>query len=313
MLKVNNKKTIRKLAASSFRANKLRNLFAVIAIILTTVLFTGLFTVAGSLLSSMEESTMRQVGSNFHGGFKYLTAEQYDKLKTHPDIKSISYSVVLGVAENEKLAKRPTEIRYANDEIEAAAMFSLPTTGRLPQNEDELATDSLVLERLGIPAELGQEVTLEYSVGGEKHTGSFTLVGFWQGDKLMSASQAWLSRDYVEKQLAGYAPENKSDPVGTINAEVKFSNSFRIESKLINVIMDSGYTPDEIAYGVNWAYTGNSGSADMGTILGGAGAILMIVLCGYLMISNVFAISVAKDIRFYGLLKTIGTTGKQIR
>ncbi|MEG1062074.1 MAG: ABC transporter permease, partial [Oscillospiraceae bacterium] len=175
MLKVNNKKTIRKLAASSFRANKLRNLFAVIAIILTTVLFTGLFTVAGSLLSSMEESTMRQVGSNFHGGFKYLTAEQYDKLKTHPDIKSISYSVVLGVAENEKLAKRPTEIRYANDEIEAAAMFSLPTTGRLPQNEDELATDTLVLERLGIPAELGQKVTLEYSVGGEKRTDSFTL------------------------------------------------------------------------------------------------------------------------------------------
>ncbi|MEG1060722.1 MAG: ABC transporter permease, partial [Oscillospiraceae bacterium] len=206
-----------------------------------------------------------------------------------------------------------TEIRYANDEIEAAAMFSLPTTGRLPQNEDELATDRLVLEHLGIPAELGQKVTLEYSVGGEKRTGSFTLVGFWQGDKLMSASQAWLSRDYVEKQLAGYAPENKSDPIGTINAEVNFSNSFRIESKLISVILDSGYTPDEIAYGVNWAYTGNSGSADMGTILGGAGAILMIVLCGYLMISNVFAISVAKDIRFYGLLKTIGTTGKQIR
>ncbi|MEG2188137.1 MAG: ABC transporter permease, partial [Clostridia bacterium] len=149
--------------------------------------------------------------------------------------------------------------------------------------------------------------------GGEKRTDSFTLVGFWQGDKLMSASQAWLSRDYVEKQLAGYAPEDKSDPIGTINAEVKFSNSFRIESKLISVILDSGYTPDEIAYGVNWAYTGNSGSADMGTILGGAGAILMIVLCGYLMISNVFAISVAKDVRFYGLLKTIGTTGKQIR
>ncbi|MEG2608518.1 MAG: ABC transporter permease, partial [Lachnospiraceae bacterium] len=313
MLKVNNKKTIHKLAANSLRANKLRNLFAVIAIILTTVLFTGLFTVVGSLLSSMEESTMRQVGSNFHGVFKYLTAEQYDKLKTHPDIKSISYSVVLGVAENEKLAKRPTEIRYANDEIEAAAMFSLPTTGRLPQTEDELATDTLVLERLGIPAELGQKVTLEYSVGDEKRMDTFTLVGFWQGDQLMSASQAWLARDYVEKQLARHIPADKNVFIGKINADVKFANSFRIESKLIQVITDSGYTPDEIAYGVNWAYTGNSGSADMSTILGGAGAILMIVLCGYLMISNVFAISIAKDIRFYGLLKTIGTTGKQIR
>lgn len=41
--------------------------------------------------------------------------------------------------------------------------------------------------------------------------------------------------------------------------------------------------------------------------------LLMIVLTGYLIIYNVFQISVSNDIRFYGLLKTIGTTGRQIR
>ncbi|MDR3072674.1 MAG: FtsX-like permease family protein, partial [Clostridiales Family XIII bacterium] len=39
----------------------------------------------------------------------------------------------------------------------------------------------------------------------------------------------------------------------------------------------------------------------------------LIMLSGYLIIYSVFAISVNADIRFYGLLKTIGTTGKQIR
>lgn len=100
MLKVDSKKTIRLLAQSSFRENRLRNLFAVVAIVLTAVLFTGLFTVAASLVVSIEESTMRQVGGNFHGGFKYITLEQYNTLKTHPSIKDISYSVVLGVGEN---------------------------------------------------------------------------------------------------------------------------------------------------------------------------------------------------------------------
>lgn len=155
MLKVNNKKSIQLLSKSSFGENKMRNLFAVIAIILTAVLFTGLFTVAGSLIASMEESTMRQIGGNFHGGLKYLSPEQYNTLKTHPSIKEISYSVVLGVGENKELAKRTTEIRYTNDEINAKGMFSMPTTGRLPQKDDELATDTLVLERLGIPAEVG--------------------------------------------------------------------------------------------------------------------------------------------------------------
>ena len=41
--------------------------------------------------------------------------------------------------------------------------------------------------------------------------------------------------------------------------------------------------------------------------------LLLIMFTGYLIIYNVFQISVTSDIRFYGLLKTIGTTGKQIR
>jgi len=313
MLKVNNKKSIHLLSKSSFRENKLRNIFAIIAITLTVVLFTGLFTIAGSLIASIEESTMRQVGSNSHGALKYLSQEEYDKLKIHPEIRENSYSVFLGVAENKELAKRPTEIRYANDEINARSMFSLPTTGRLPQADDELATDTIVLDRLGIPAEIGQRVTLTYTVGGLQQTNTFTLVGFWQGDKLMQASQAWLNKDYVEKQLEGYTPIHDGDPVGTINANINFSNSFNIESKMISLILDSGFTLDEIAYGVNWAYAGNAGSLDVGTIISAIGAISMIIFCGYLMISNVFAISISKDVRYYGLLKTIGTTPKQIR
>lgn len=313
MLKVNNQKTIHLLSKSSFGANRLRNLFAVVAIVLTTVLFTGLFTVAGSLTASMEESTMRQVGGNFHGGFKYLSPDEYDALKTHPSIKDISYSVVLGIGENKELAKRPTEIRYTSDEVNAKGMFSMPTVGRLPQNDDELATDTLVLERLGVTAELGQKVTLTYSVNGQQQTNTFTLVGFWQGDKLMSASQVWLNRTYVEKQLKGYQPSYNGDVVGTINAAVNFSNAINIESKLQKVILDSGYTLDEIDYGVNWAYTGNGDSLDAGTVMSAVGAILMIVFCGYLMISNVFTISIAKDVRYYGLIKTIGTTPRQIR
>ena len=39
----------------------------------------------------------------------------------------------------------------------------------------------------------------------------------------------------------------------------------------------------------------------------------LILLTGYLIIYNVFQISVAGDIRFYGLLKTIGTTPRQLR
>ena len=155
MINVKNKKTVKRLADTSFKNEKMRNVFAIIAITLTTVLFCSLFAVSSSLIASMEESTMRQVGGSAHVGFKFLTEEEYTNISKHPDIKEISYSVVLGMAENEELMKRQTELRYTKDELFAQMFFAMPTTGRLPEAKDEIATDTLVLEKLGISAKIG--------------------------------------------------------------------------------------------------------------------------------------------------------------
>lgn len=83
-----------------------------VAIILTTVLFTSVFSVGMSAIDSMQQSTMRQVGTSAHGGFKFLTWQQYEKLLEDPKIKDISYNIIIGFAENEALNKTYTEIRY---------------------------------------------------------------------------------------------------------------------------------------------------------------------------------------------------------
>ncbi len=312
MLKVNNKKAINNLANKSYKANKLRNLFAIIAIILTTVMFTAIFTIGMNLVNSYEQETMRQVGSSSHGGLKEITKEQYDKISKHPLIKGIGYTVVLGFGENKELGSRQTEIRYTSGKWQAKEMFAMPETGRLPIAVDEVALDTIILDLLGLPYELGQKVTLEYSLNGEPQRDTFTLVGYWEGDPIMTASEVWLSKEYVEDKLKDLDPLKNNPTIGAYNASINFSNSRNIEENLKTVIEESGYDPAEMRIGINWAYMGTK-SYDMGTILGVSGALLLIILCGYLIISNIFLISVSRDIRFYGLLKTIGTTGKQLR
>ena len=54
-------------------------------------------------------------------------------------------------------------------------------------------------------------------------------------------------------------------------------------------------------------------SVDIGTVLALAAVLILIIFTGYLIIYNIFQISVSNDVRFYGLLKTIGTTGRQIK
>ena len=57
--------------------------------------------------------------------------------------------------------------------------------------------------------------------------------------------------------------------------------------------------------------TQHNTSLDM--ILLVVGFLLLIIFCGYLIIYNIFYISVVNDIRFLGMMKTIGTTGRQVK
>ena len=128
------------------------------------------------------------------------------------------------------------------------------------------------------------------------------------------------SEDYLTK----YAEEIKAAEreeyamTGRIDMDVNFSNSFNIQKKLEQVIAESGYSVTEgdknyLSSNVNWAYVSDSAQSDPMTMGAVAGGLFIILLTGYLIIYNVFQISVVKDIRYYGLLKTIGTTGRQIR
>ncbi len=87
-----------------------------------------------------------------------------------------------------------------------------------------------------------------------------------------------------------------------------------LEEKVCTVIRNAGYEPiTELKYGVNWAYMRNRVEAvDSFTALLLAAVIAIILVTGYLIIYNIFQISVISDIRFYGLLKTIGTTKQQL-
>ena len=62
MLKVKNQKCITRLADKTFQANKTRNIIAVIAIALTTILFTALFTIGSGAVESFQYNTMLQAG-----------------------------------------------------------------------------------------------------------------------------------------------------------------------------------------------------------------------------------------------------------
>lgn len=316
MINVNNKKAISNLSKKSLKSKRLRNIIAVIAITLTATLFMGVFTIGGSIMSTIQQETMRQVGTSAHGGFKLITEEQYDILCQDSKIKDMSYNIYIANAENPELNKTYTEIRYTEKKA-AEWNFSMPTTGRLPEKGLEIATSTAVLDALGIPHKLGAQVPLTFKANGITYEETFTLCGYYEADIAVYANEAYVSREYCDKvapvlQVPLYEQDqaDSSYNAGGINPVIWFSNSWDIEQKMADLKERCGFD-ERVNEGVNWAYA--ESDIDGSSIAIMASVLLLILLSGYLIIYNVFYISVSQDIRFYGLLKTIGTTGKQLK
>lgn len=320
-MRVANRKCIRRLAIKNLQAAKLRNLITITAVALTTILFTTLFTIVLSMVENFQQSNFRQVGGTFHGIFKELTKEQFDELKEDPLIKEWGLRRVAGLATDDIFRKSQVEVSYM-DENYAAHGFCTPTVGTFPEEgTDQAAADLKVLSLLGVEPEIGNQFTVTIDVDGTETTETFTLCGYWEYDEIMIANNVILPESRLEEILKKCNNKNQNGITGSYGLDVMFQNASSIEKDFITVLENHGYQnedPDKDNYikiGINWGYVGAqlSDSMDFSVILGIATALILIIFTGYLIIYNIFQISVTGDIRYYGLLKTIGTTGKQIK
>lgn len=316
MTKVNNRKVIRRLAIRELKSNRKMSVVLIVSIILTCILFTALTSIGGGLMNGTQQETMRQVGGSSMAGLKYVLPEDYEKVKADHATRDVSYRIIVGQAVNEDFKNISVEVNCAGDEKAAEAMFCDPEVGHLPENYDEIAVSTLVLDELGLPYELGETVPITLDRDGEITELEFTLCGYWTGEKVAMAQECWVSRNFAEE----YAPtpeesfyaQKYPNYAGYYMVDFNFSNSFDIEGKTDKLMErlygDSNNVP---SVGINWAYT--TSSVDGSMLVGGILLVFVVFAAGYLIIYNIFHINISANIRKYGLLKTIGTTSKQIR
>ena len=324
-MNVANKKYIRQLSMKSMKAARTRNLIAILAIALTALLFTSLFTVLLSINHSVQQANFRQTGGWAHGTFKYLTHEQFDEIKTDPLINQYGLRRFVGTPDGVPFNKSHVEIGYS-DAMQAHWMYCNPGEGRLPaEGTNEAATDTRVLELLGIEPVLGNKFTMTFDVDGIEITETFVLSGWWKYDEAIVANHVLIPHSRAQAifdQVGIGSGIGKDGMTGSWNMDVMLGSSLHIEQDLNKILTNYGYQNESrslgdnyIQIGVNWGYTGSqlADNIDPITVIAIIGLLLIIVFTGYLIIYNVFQISVSNDIRFYGLLKTIGTTGRQLR
>ena len=306
---------LRTLSRRSFRANRRRNLVAVLAIILTTMMFTSLFVLSQSMIENMQQMYIQQAGYSSQLSSSLLTDDEADAIAEHPAVAEASRSTVVGVAEN--VSGRQVELRAASADY-ADSTLSLPTEGRMPENADEIALDTITLDKLGLAHQLGETVHLSWTSapGSDAHeTADFTLCGIWQGNPAAMASMAWVSEDFAEALSAGIdqdAARESGSILGLTMLHIDLVDDSDPSGTAEKILADTGLT-ERVTLSPNIAYDSAVGQNMLRELLPMAICMVLVFVSGYLIIYNIFQISVAADIRFYGRLKTLGATKRQLK
>ncbi|MDE6103995.1 MAG: ABC transporter permease, partial [Oscillospiraceae bacterium] len=173
--------------------------------------------------------------------------------------------------------------------------------GKYPSAENEIMLSKAALDALEIDKpSIGMDIPVK--LGGEeeifKLSGWFTDYGFTAG-----GFQGFISKDYSDN--LGLTVEKD----GILSMSAKTGAQAKLLEELNNSLtLKDGQTIDS-------SYDMQDESGSNAVIIVAVFALigLIIVFSGYLLIYNVMYISVTKDIRFYGMLKTIGTSPKQIQ
>ena len=311
----NNGPIIKKLTKRSLKANKRRNFFLVMAIMLTTLLIGSVFSIGMSLVESVKMEQIRFAGTTAHAAVGYPTAEQIKQLYTLDYVKEVGTGNSVGVVQNTAdMGNISLTLHYFDktewEELRAPAYVDI--VGNYPEKENEIMVSRGVLERMGIDTpSIGMEIPLTYYTDSESRDSiiqeTFTLSGWFTSYAFVQSTETAdvIFVSHALSQRYGKTVEKDG------SASILFVDKSRVSEYCDALVTDLGLADNQPVATVQ-LYETNTGQGTA-TLFSLCAIVVFLIFTGYLLIYNILYISISHNVQFYGLLKTIGTTPKQIK
>ncbi|WP_302163432.1 ABC transporter permease [[Ruminococcus] torques] len=295
-----NKKAVKRVEKGMMKANRIRNLFAVFAIILTTFMITTVFSLGINYAENMKLMQVRTAGTTADVSLAMPTKAQEQQIRDLEYVKTVGTQYMVGSVTEKNDEGRELSIAlqyYDNTEWEEHYQEAIKDLeGKYPSDENEIMLSEDALSQLGITEpKLNMEIPLSYYDKNGEQERTFTLSGWFHS--YTSTGMGFVSEEYCKN--AGYTMEE--DGVLSLSMNKMPDDFMRIQR--------------DVELNENQSFSGavsmksSSGSVIAMEIL----LVFFIIGSGYLLIYNVLYISISKDTRFYGLMKTMGTTQTQIK
>ena len=283
------------------KQNKKRTSLTVLGIILATVLIFAV----GTFLLSFRDSMLveqRRTGGDYEFILRNITSEQVDKIKNNAEVKDTS---LLLSSDDEYTIEGKDEIltfEYGNKDYYEKMQTSPIKEGRVPTKENEILINQSVKSLLKV--NVGDKINLKSRNGNEKVV---EVVGIEEGT-LYSGNNVFYVKDYLN--------DKNLDQNAEYNLYLNLKSGKNKQDIIAKITEQNNINKESINNNSSVLYlTGNGGNQYVSDALRNMAifVIATIIICTIVVIYNSFNISVIERIRYFGILKAIGATPKQIK
>lgn len=303
MLRNNNSAVITRMAKRSLAGNRRRSVTMILAVLLSSFMLFTVFTVGVTYIRMYRLQNIRMYGEDADAIMYGVTEEQRMACEENPDIIATGICAVAGYVEETEADETPNvglmwaDETYWGQMMEPAREF---LEGTYPQEADELMVTRSALKECGMEElGVGDSFSMTYGTPKGKETKIFRISGMWDGygtKKVFYVSKAFYEQSGYELSdvASGRFYMDFRQKIMTQEEQDAFIESMNLgKQQAVFFLSDLGYS--------------------VRLLEGLIGIVLVTCLCAYLLIYNIMYLSVAGNVRYYGLLQTVGMTQRQVR
>ena len=291
----------------SAKVRKRQNRMTILCIIISVLLVTTVFSTADMFIRT-KSSELQEKHGNWHIRLENISQSMGQEISQRSDTAGVGW-----VEEFNSDADQPYYIGekkaalYGTDNIYLSQLSNALEEGVLPQNDREIMLSSNAKTALDVS--LGDRITLQTPAGDTE----FIISGFGSDNKDDYRGQTYLVAVYMTRsEFGALMEENKTetDPV----CYVQFQDASKASGAIKKLKQQYHLSGESISENTAvMGLTGQSSSESVKNIYGLAIILFILVLmAGILMISGSMNSNVAQRIKFFGMLRCIGASRKQI-
>ncbi len=294
------------LIAKDEKAHPRKNRITILTIAIAVCLVSAIFGMADMEMRSQTLSAIKTYG-NYHAAFKGINSDTADLIRMRPDVAVSGWISQIGSRDGYTLHGKELAISGA-DEPMAAEMGIEIMAGRFPQTAEEALLGRQALEQFSLS--IGDVAPVTYPDGSER---SYKIVGtFRDFSSLKKEDVHGLIVDVSGmKSILGQAADDWQD----WRFYVQFAKGARMRQAMDEIQANFSLSDDQIAK--NTLLLGLAGQSDESyayMLYRVAGVLFVLVLtAGVLMIASSFNMRVLERVQFFGLLRCLGASKRQIR